>query len=65
MGEVSLWAKILVPILIFGGLIWKEGGLEGVFESYRDQYRQWGLRGTLWFLLAFAAWVLFMTWVTS
>lgn len=65
MGEVPLWATILVPILIFGGLIWDAGGLKGFFQSFRDRYRKWGLKGTMWFLLAFAAWVLFMTWITN
>jgi hypothetical protein len=65
MGEVPTWFAILTPFLVFGGLIWYEGGLKGFFESFREQYRKWGLRGTIWFLLAFAAWVLFMTWITN
>ena len=64
MGEVPLWATIIVPILIFGGLIYEAGGIKGYFEDIKDNFKCWGLKGTILFLLAFAAWVLFMTWIT-
>ena len=64
MGEVPRWVAILAPILIWGGIIWYAGGIRGFFEDLRDQYREWGLKGTILFLLAFAAWVLFMLWIT-
>ncbi|MBS3736913.1 hypothetical protein KGY72_07060 [Candidatus Bipolaricaulota bacterium] len=64
MGEVPRWVAILTPILFWGGIILYAGGIRGFFEDLRDQYREWGLKGTILFLLAFAAWVVFMTWIT-